>query len=986
MGSQRENSYRKTGEIGIISGSERLDPNQFTEPDLDDLKDIEKYFDTQLNSPEFRKEMEDKIAQWNQIIAPQHLSDFNFYVVGQSHIDMAWLWRYEQTRQKGITTLKKVVAHASKFPQQFKFAVSSPQLLSWIKEDSPELFEDIRDLVKKSVIEPVGGSWVEPDCMLPSGEAMVRQRLYGMMFYRQEFGILPEVEWFLDSFGYNRGLPQILAKSGAKYFWTTKLTWNKQNKFPFVYFKWRSPDGTQLLTANFGQNRELFDQWRDYPIGHYVLKEEGKKHWRYAEDLALLSQLINRDEIIKSVGLFWGAGDGGHGPTHYEVAMLQVLREIAKKRGIKWDWSTVREFFLEVKKYDSKLATWEDELYLETHRGTFTTHSEVKRHNRRLENKILDIERLATLNALKFPDYPFPYELFDKCWKRLLLNQFHDVLPGSCIPEVLDDAFLLFQQIDEDLDKIVSQVVKNSPLQIPPEFSSENILLFFNPLNWKRKSRVFIPKSLISHIPIGSDKDNDEILPYAKIYYYHNGELNSSICQPVKAEFKDNMKNNPAGWWTIIEIEPHGWLVGEVRFEQIQSPPLFVTLRKNPRMTNGKVNLEFDSHSGSLITLKGQKINNGENLVYGKRNLLLEGYHDKGSSEYPAWDLQREYWKYPRNFDQTKDLEITIINQGPIFSTLQFKRTLENTPVIQKVSLFHGDPLIYCSWEADWQLPDTLLKLGLHTTTQATTVTADQMYCASHSSTLPESPADKARFEKVMHKFVDLSTPDNTWGIALINEGKYAYDVSAGRIRISMHRSPKFPRPSAESWVKFERTQRKREGKGKPPKYTGIGPTSCRYGILPHTGGCLINRKNAPASFVAKTAEEFNHPIIVSAYPKSKEDSDNMQKVSEIPNCSFHVELPTGVRLTVVKKEQWNQDGCYILRFAEFCGFNLENVQITFPEVFSRLIKEIWETDLLERPISSSNTAKISSNCSLIVSFSPFEVKTFKIVLKNPKE
>ncbi|WP_457559637.1 alpha-mannosidase [Candidatus Harpocratesius sp.] len=978
MGSTRDRSFQKTGEVGRCSGSERLDPTQFSERDIDNQKSAQHWLDDQIHQPSFRKEMEDLFNQWELILKPESFSTYHIHMVSQSHIDMAWLWRFEQTRQKGIKTLEKVIFHAEKFPDQFKFAISSPQLLQWVKEDDPELFIKIKALQKKGIIELVGGSWVEPDCMMPSGESIVRQRFYGMKFFWEEFGTLPEVEWFLDSFGYNCGLPQLLVKSGAKYFWTSKLTWNKQTKFPFIYFNWKSPDGTSLLTANFGQNREIFDHWKNFQSGRYALSEEAPKLWDYSKDYSNFQNFINSSTSIVPVGLFWGAGDGGHGPSHWEVAQMQVLSQIAQERGIQWKWSEVQSFFSELKQYQSKLAIWQDELYLETHRGTFTVHSEVKRQNRRLVNLTLDIEKLATFVTLLNPKYEFPISLFEKIWKKILLNQFHDVLPGSCIPEVLDDTFKHGKQCDDNLKEILHQIVPFLPINIPLEFESSNLVLIFNPLNWSRKTRVFIPKDIIS-VPNKATKNDSSSLPYARLYYFRKDRLVSSICQPVSAEFDDNMHNNGEGWWTIIELEAHEFLISELRFESVQSPPLYITLHKSPRITNGKVTLEFDPTLGSLVSIKARKINRGENLIYGKRNLLLEGYLDKGSHEYPAWDLQKEYWKHPLNFDQSQNLKISILHQGPVFSTLKIQRTLANSEVIQTVSLFHDDPLIYCSWGANWQLPETLLKIGLYTNTQAIRVTSDQMYCALSASTLPKVPADIARFEKIMHRYVDVSTPDNQWGIAIINEAKYAFDVSAGRIRISMHRSPKYPRPSAESWVHFERKQRKYEGKGKPPKYSGLGPTSSRFAILPHIWGCLVNNKNEGSSYVPKIAEEFNHPPLLI-----KINPDKTKKSESIPeNISLGFNIPSEINLKVVKPEQWNDDGGLVLRFAELTGFSQKNCIIQFPQHIGFKVDRIIEVDLLERPIEESSIKWDSSSMIITADFTPFEIKTLKVVLNT---
>ncbi|GAH77701.1 unnamed protein product, partial [marine sediment metagenome] len=169
---------------------------------------------------------------------------------------------------------------------------------------------EIQGTVKAGNIELVGGSYVEPDCMMPSGESFVRQRLYGMRFFQNNFGHLPKVEWFLDSFGYNYGLPQILVKSGAKYFWTTKITWNRITTFPFVNFWWEGPDGTRLLTTNFEMNMGPITNWPKYNIGRYLLKKDGKKVWNYSMDYSKLKEHVG-EEFCPHIGCFFGKGDGG---------------------------------------------------------------------------------------------------------------------------------------------------------------------------------------------------------------------------------------------------------------------------------------------------------------------------------------------------------------------------------------------------------------------------------------------------------------------------------------------------------------------------------------------------------------------------------------------------------------------------------------------------------------------------------------------------
>ncbi|MHA1611442.1 MAG: alpha-mannosidase [Promethearchaeota archaeon] len=1000
-------TFKKTCAVGHYSGSERLDPAQFEERDLDLPSRKSFWLEEQLNSPQYAYEMAQMLIQLEKQLEPSSFTNHEIHMCGQSHIDMCWLWRYEQTRKKGIKTLRKVVTHARLFPDNFKYAVSEPQLLQWIKEDDPQLFGEIQELHKGGQIELVGGSWVEPDCMMPSGEAMVRQRLYGMRFYRDEFGKLPEVEWFLDSFGYNRGLPQILSKSGAKYFWTTKITWNKETTFPLMHFYWQSPDGSRILTANFGQNMEMFEQWSKFHPGRYLSLPTTPFVWNYSQDYSNFEQYADFTKPITPVGFFNGAGDGGHGPTHQEVVQMQTLMKIAEKKGYRWKWSGVSDYFTALETYGPDLRVWDDELYLETHRGTFTVHSAVKRNNRRLEARILGIERLAILTAIKNPAYNFPRQEMERVWKLILLNQFHDMLPGSSIPEVFDDAYDIWRECDAVLDSITNKISEFVSVDLPPKRDSLNSILLFNPLNINRKTRVFIPGSLVNNLP---SRKNGGLLPYAKLYFKRKGQITSTICQPVGAEnigdisIYDGMQNHGEGWWTVIELEGNEILTAVLKIKSVQSPPLYITDSPSPRITNRRLSVEFSPKSGSLLKITNQHINKGENLVYGSSNLIIEGFQDKNMSEYPAWNLKREYWKYPLNYEknQAKDCKIRIRDRGPIFSTLEITKYIADTTVIQTFCLFQDDPVLYSSWAADWKQKNVLLKIGMQTNTGAIAVTSDQMYCAESCSTLPETPADKARFEKIMHQYIDVSTPENEWGIAFLNEGKYAYDSSGGRLRISLHRSSKYPRPAAEAWVIKERRVRKKEKKGSYPKYSGLGPQGARFGILPHSGGALSTKNGMASSFVYKHAEEFNHPVLVCSIPNpvsasvsgSVSDSIPLQESNksatqslEPTACTFI--LPHNVKLSVFKPEEWENykstspESEYVLRFVEFCGFSTEKVAIQFPSILGNRVIHVSEVDLLERPLPNQNVDWHEATQTLNTSFGPFEIKSFKIQLVN---
>ncbi|MHA1720033.1 MAG: alpha-mannosidase [Promethearchaeota archaeon] len=950
-----------TDSVGHYSGSKKIDTNSLEETSIDDERTKKIWLDEAMEDPEFINEirlflnnLKDKISE------TMDPSKIKIHMIGQSHLDLAWLWTFSQTHKKGIKTLEKVIYHIDKFPD-FNFAVSSPQVLDWIKKDKPSLFKRIKEEVNKGRIELVGGSWVEPDCMMPDGEAFIRQRLYGMKFLKDEFKKLPITEWFLDSFGYNAGLPQILSKSGAKYFWTSKLTWNRTNDFPLLNFLWESPDGSQILTCNFGQNKEAFDKWGNFKLGRHLLKKEAKKIWNYKDGYSDFYNSIDLEKYIPDIGFFNGAGDGGHGPTHKEMAEMINYVKIGKEMGLNFKWSKVKTFFKEIEKYKNELPVWKDELYLETHRGTFTTHGEVKRHNRRLETLIKTAESLCSIISLFDNDFKYPYKAIERIWKKILLNQFHDILPGSSIIEVYDDVYEIWQELYRELDEIIGRCLERIKSR-----DNDNII-FYNPLPWERSGRAFIP---VSEIDLDFELDEEGKPPYARIEL-SNGEI--AICQPVALEFEDDMKNLPTGWWTVISIPPYGVLSANFYISRSKYTTIFVSSGKTPRLANSLVKMELNGKTGAIKELKAINMNYDKNLIHGEANLVVKGYKDKGGLEYPAWNLTREYWKYPKNYRED-NAKISILNRGPIFSSLLIERTLGNSEISQVITLFKEDPIIYCSWSSNWQNENTLLKIALDTNTSSRNVVVDEMCCALEQSTLPNNPSDKARFEKIMHQYADLSTPDNSWGIALLNEGKYAFDCSADRIRLTLHRSPKYPSPSAGSWAKIERLARKKEKGDKPPKYTGIGPISCKFAYFPHRGGALRNYYGKPLAMVKKSAEEFNNPIIAKKILKNQQKSINYEQLDIL--------VQDNIEITAFKRNEWKKSKNIIIRFNELCGVE-SKANVFLPSKFAKKISKIKEVDLLERELQEQNFIWNNLDNELKFDLHKFEIKTFEFILKK---
>ncbi len=927
--------------VGRVSGNERIDTSAMPEPDADTELTKQLWLEEIQDDPDFHSEIKERIDRWKTIIGQaMDVSKLDIHLIGESHIDVAWLWRYEQTRKKAMVTFKKAVEHARMFPGKFTYALSEPILLEWVKQDYPDLFKDIQDAVKKGQIELVGGSYVEPDCMMPSGEAFVRQRLYGMRFYRDNFGVLPEVEWFLDSFGYNYGLPQILVKSGAKYFWTSKITWNLQTTFPFVNFWWQGPDGTRLLTSNFQMGPGPLDSWVRFEVGRHPLKPGGRKVWDYTMDYDDLGDHVIDEEICPVVGNFAGKGDGGHGPTHQETAEFNEYDRTGFMH-----WSTVKSFFSTLETWSDRFPVWNDELYLENHRGTFSVHAEVKRHNRYFENALASMEVLSSIASIAVAGFSYPADRLERAWKTVLKGQFHDVLPGSSIPEVYDDAMDDWDENDGIIESIKQDVSNALPCIEQKVVNNQRSasLFLLNPVSWDRKGRVFIPASIFKD-PVAIDPAGR---PPPAVLTTSGREGHECMAQPVAAEDHGGIDPRPAGWWAIVPLAATSVTPATLVISSTGAAARGSFDATPTGIKNSGVSLKVDQKTGAIMELRVKGIHGGNNLLEGSTSNLTAGYKDQ-SRDWPAWNLTPRYWEFPLDLPNDKDVRVEVTDAGPVFSTISVMRTLGSSPVVQKITLFEGMNEVFLEWIADWNQPNALLKVAYHTATGADTVVSDIAYGAITRSTCPKVPCDKARYEKVCHKYADLSTPDNAWGIAMLNEGKYAFDTDGSTIRLTMLRSPEYPGPAGEAFVHKERAARKEKHGTTPPKYSGLGPFKCRYALLPHQGGALVTHDGNPNPVVKKGAEEFNQPVI--SIPAGRIPSINESGLFRgEPLLSM---TPGNVMVGAVKVKEWNQGKGYVIRVHEACGMEADVTMTLHPDL-AWALKRVKCTDLLERDIGT---------------------------------
>ncbi len=393
-----------------------------------------------------------------------------FGIVGHSHIDTAWLWPITETWRKCARTFSSVLNLMEQYPE-FKFIQSTPYQTSIIRERYPEIYNRIKEKVEEGRWEPNGAMWVEPDCNVPSGESFVRQLLVGQSATREMFGYTSDTLWLPDVFGYSAALPQILKGCNVDYFCTTKLDWNDTNRFPYDTFVWKGIDGTSVISHFHNLHcspdpKTLDAQW---------------KHVQHKDV---------QDRRLIAIGY----GDGGGGPT---AEMIEISRRVKDLEGCpRTKYTTVSEFMKGIKEELTDLPQWCGELYLELHRGTLTSIANIKRGNRKCEVALRDAEFLCTLAKIKGVEYPKVQLL--KMWKKLLLNQFHDILPGSSIARVNDEAIEELRECLQGAEELSSIAMGEL---ITPSKSDKHCVLLINNLSWDRMGELVINDVLEGYYP-----------------------------------------------------------------------------------------------------------------------------------------------------------------------------------------------------------------------------------------------------------------------------------------------------------------------------------------------------------------------------------------------------------------------------------------------------------------------------------------------------
>ncbi|WP_085524796.1 alpha-mannosidase [Tuberibacillus sp. Marseille-P3662] len=662
--------------------------------------------------------------------------------IGHTHIDVAWLWRLKHTREKAARSFSTVLRLMEQFPD-YTFLQTQPQLYEYIKQDYPEIFQQIEKRVEEGRWETEGGMWLEADCNLTSGESLVRQLLLGTKFFRQQFGKDSEYLWLPDVFGYSWALPQILVKSGIKTFMTTKISWSQYNKMPHDTFMWRGIDGTEILT-HFITTPE--DDRRFYTYNGKITAKTVKGIWEAYRDKDINQELL----------LSYGHGDGGGGVNR---EMLEMRRRLDNMPGLpKVKTGRADDYFTRlhdtIDQTNQYVHTWDGELYLEYHRGTYTSQAENKRMNRKMESLLRETEWMNTLNSVLLEDWSsYLSKELTESWKIVLRNQFHDIIPGSSIREVYEDSQQDYAQAHE-----LAQLSWSHAAGTLVTGDDTQRFTIFNSSSTERSDLITIDCT-----------ESD------RVWKDREGNLLDAQ-QTAEGQWLVNVNNIPSLGKTTIQYDK--------AYDQDERPSAFDI--SDHEVISPYYEMAWNRH-GQLTKLVDRKRNRNV-LAPQARGNVLQIFEDKPLN-FDAWDIDlfyQEKMKEVTNFTRSE-----VIEEGPLRIVIRFTWTFGHSIISQNMVLYANHPRIDFETQVDWHERHQLLKVAFPVDIRATEATYDIQYGNVKRPTHWNTSWDYARFESVAHQWADLS--ETGYGVSLLNDCKYGHDIKDNVMRLTLLKSATHP-------------------------------------------------------------------------------------------------------------------------------------------------------------------------------------------------
>ncbi len=716
--------------------------------------------------------------------------------IGHTHIDCAWLWDLYQTRHKAVRSFATMLKLMERYPD-FRFMSSQPLLYQFVREDQPALYARIKEAVKRGQWKPEGGMWVEADCNISSGESLVRQFLHGQEFFQKEFGMRTRILWLPDVFGYSAALPQIMKKAGIDYFMTSKLSWSEFNLSPYDTFLWKGIDGTQVLT-HFTPSRDASSDYESHldlawftTYNAMLTPTQIRGGWQRFQQKAL------DDHFLVS----YGYGDGGGGPTDWMI-------EHARRMSVPLPGTpVVRQcmpdtFFEELEKRVGNkpdLPKWSGELYLEYHRGTYTAMARNKRFNRKLELALRDVEWLCTY-AKRICGMAYPAEKLHKLWETVLTLQFHDILPGSSIKKVYDDALVMYEGADSDVEALRYDALR----VLSERFCGD--LIAFNSLSEERDDVI----RFNAPARVRALQDGDGMLfpvqfvdgkacAYVKGLPPMSGKAFRYVTDPSETMKEFHLAENAAEKNAVI-ADSHGF----------ETPCFSGSFDAAMRITS-----MIDKRNGRELCKPGQTLNR------------IVCYENRPHN-YDAWDINIYYNR--KSWEVTDVQSVTVISEGPVEARLRVHYRFNRSDIWQDLVFYRDLDRVDFVTTVDWKEEHYMLKAHFPVDIFYNEATYDIQYGNVKRATHKNTSWDVARFEVCAHKWADVSEAD--YGFSLMNDCKYGYSVDEESIALTLLKSSTYPNPEADQERHY---------------FT--------YSILPHPGDWRIAR-------IPSAAYRLNIPVM----------------------------------------------------------------------------------------------------------------------------
>ena len=782
-----------------------------------------------------------------------------FGIIGHSHIDTAWLWPIAETERKLARTFSSILSLMDQYPD-FRFTSSAAYHAHSVRTLYPEIFARIQQRVKEGRWEINGAMWIEPDCNIPSGESFVRQCLVGQRATREMFGVTSDTLWQPDVFGYSAALPQILRGSGVEFFCTTKLGWNDTNHFPYDTFVWKGMDGSSV-------------------ISHF-----NRIHcWPDPETLIDAWKQVQHNDVQDRRLLAFGYGDGGGGPMAEMIEMGRLSQDL--EGCPRAEYNSITEFMTGVRDEISNLPVWAGELYLELHRGTLTSIAPIKRGNRKCEFALRDAELAATLAALRHgADYPAEALLAQ--WKKVLLNQFHDILPGSSIARVNDEAIALFAECLQE-----TQTLGAASLDTLAQGAGDGVLLA-NSLSWDRRGEIEL-----MGLPKGAQPGVEGLV--AQEFEDLDGVSKLAVTGLTL----------PALGYQIAPLAP------------LSAPPSqtpFVVTEDAVETPFAKVRFDDFGRIVSFYDLAARR-----ELVTpgGAFNAFLMG--EDVPAAWDNWDIDRD--QRFKLAPQTDLVERAVISEGPLQLRIRQKYQIGNQSLLTQDIVFHATTArVDFDTVVDWKEKYQFLKVGFTLDVHADTARHEIQFGHVTRSVHDNTSWERAQFDVCVHKWTDIS--ENGYGVAFLNDCKYACTIKGGEYRLSLLKSGRHPDPRGDE-----------------------GRHRFAYALLPHAGGFGIEN-------VVRPAYEFN---LAPATTLAGGAASRFRLAGvDAPNV-------------IIESVKWAEDGGgFILRLYE-AGRTATHAVITLGVP----AKSVQETNLLEEEPKDLEL----NDGAVALYLKPFEIKTLKV-------